>query len=134
MLCYNIAILTLPTSRTQLLAMLFSTFNDIGKARVHNDMNNLHNANLGATNIQKTRRNLDPMRSYDALPVELRRWLMDACLPWSPTSSLQIWRKARSSGASPSEVIARLCRIENAMLARGPNSFSTTSLPTIGTG
>ena len=93
-------------------------------------MNNLRNANLGATNIQKIRRNLDPMQSYDALPVELRRWLMDACLPWSPTSSLRIWRKARTLGASPSEVIAKLVRIENAMLARGPNSVLTASSPT----
>jgi len=97
-------------------------------------MTNLRNANLGATNIQKTRRNLDPMRSYDALPVELRRWLMDACLPWSPTSSLRIWRKALTTGASPSEVIAKLGKIENAMLARDPTSISTTSRPTVRTG
>lgn len=93
-------------------------------------MNNLRNANLDATNIQKIRRNLDPMQSYDALPVELRRWLMDACLPWSPTSCLRIWRKARTSGESPSEVTAKLGRIEDAMLARDPNSILTTSLPT----
>lgn len=97
---------------------------------MHNDMSNLYKTNLGATNIQKTRRNLDPMRSYDALPVELRRWLMDARLPWSPTSCLRIWRKARTSGANSSEVIAKLGRIENAMLARDPNSISITSLPT----
>jgi hypothetical protein len=93
-------------------------------------MSNFHNANLGTTNIRKTRRNIDPMRSYDALPVELRRWLMDACLPWSPTSCLRIWHKTRTSGASPSEVIAKLGMIENAMLARDPNSISTTPRPT----
>ncbi|KAB7613898.1 hypothetical protein F9L33_11095 [Amylibacter sp. SFDW26] len=85
-------------------------------------MTQLRNANLGTTGLPKTRRSHDPMRSYDALPVELRRWLMDACLPWSPNSCLKIWRKARIAGASPSEVMTKLSKIERAMLARDPNS------------
>jgi len=82
-----------------------------------------YNANLGTTKLKKRRRNVDPMAAYDALPSELRKWLMDACLPWSPASCLKIWNTARTDGASPSEIMARLTKIEIAMLARDTNRF-----------
>jgi len=85
-----------------------------------------YNANLGTTKLKKRRRNVDPMAAYDALPSELRQWLMDACLPWSPASCLKVWTKARTSGATASEALKRLTQIETAMLARDVNHQSAS--------
>lgn len=35
----------------------------------------------------------NPMARYDRLPPELRRWLAQAALPWSPRSSLKLWHR-----------------------------------------
>lgn len=35
----------------------------------------------------------NPMARYDRLPPELRRWLAQAALPWSPTASLRLWQR-----------------------------------------
>ena len=40
------------------------------------------------------RRLRDPMRDYDRLPPELRQWLAQAALPWSPQSAKRIWHRA----------------------------------------
>lgn len=34
-----------------------------------------------------------PMARYDRLPPELRRWLAQAALPWSPKSCLRLWHR-----------------------------------------
>ncbi len=46
------------------------------------------------TNLRRHRRNTNPMAEYDALPRELRGWLANAQLPWSPKSVRKLWRKA----------------------------------------
>lgn len=70
--------------------------------------------NLGAVQLKLRRRRGDPMQAYDALPPDLRRWLAQAALPWSPSSCLAIWKKARTA----QDAIDRLERAERAMLAR----------------
>ncbi|WP_260349929.1 DUF6525 family protein, partial [Alloyangia mangrovi] len=40
------------------------------------------------------RREGDVMSAYDRLPPELRAWLAQAALPWSPRSALRAWRGA----------------------------------------
>jgi len=35
-----------------------------------------------------------PMADYDALPKELRHWLTQARLPWSPRSVAKVWSRA----------------------------------------
>lgn len=54
------------------------------------------------------------MQAYDALPRDLRRWLAQAALPWSPHSCLAIWKKS----PTPQTALDRLERAERAMLAR----------------
>ena len=79
------------------------------------------NGNRGATGLRPRRRAEDQMQAFDRLPPELRAWLREAALPWSPRSCRSIWIRARADGASPAEAIARLKRAEAATLAKaGP--------------
>ena len=74
--------------------------------------------NLGATPLVKRRASRNPMDEFDALPPELRGWLSRAALPWSPRSSLKIWRRARKEGAAPDAILARLSEVETRQLER----------------
>lgn len=84
-------------------------------------------SNLGRTGLRHRRRVGDPMRAFDALPPELRRWLADAALPWSPASCQRLWDRTRASGGGIDEAITRLDRAERAALENaGPRSSQTT--------
>ena len=74
--------------------------------------------NLGDTTIRLRGRRVDPMRAYDALPPELRAWMAEAALPWSPTSCLKLWRKAMEKQGCPKKALERMAQAEAAMLAR----------------
>lgn len=63
------------------------------------------------------RRADDPMAAYDSLPAELRIWLAEAKLPWSPRSAKAIWVKARRKGLSAEEALVQLARAEAKTLA-----------------
>lgn len=76
------------------------------------------NRNLGATTLRRKRRADDPMRSYDALPAPLRRWLSQAALPWSPASVRRVWARARAAGLDPQGALQALARAEERTLAR----------------
>ncbi|PWE29785.1 DUF6525 family protein [Pararhodobacter marinus] len=61
----------------------------------------------------------NPMAAYDRLPPELRAWLAQAALPWSPHSALKIWRRAMARhGGDTARVLAHLSRAEHATLRR----------------
>ncbi|MGR3803236.1 DUF6525 family protein [Marinibacterium profundimaris] len=75
--------------------------------------------NLGETRLRRRRRQGDPMRSFDALPGPLRRWMAGAALPWSPVSCRRIWEAARARGDSVEAALDRLDRAERAALLRG---------------
>lgn len=69
--------------------------------------------------VSSLRRRHTPMRAFDALPVELRRWLHGAALPWSAASALRLWRRAmRQTGGDTAAARARLARAEARLLAR----------------
>ncbi|WP_424832779.1 DUF6525 family protein [Ruegeria sp.] len=57
------------------------------------------------------------MQTYDALPRPLRQWLAQACLPWSPTSALKIWKQTGGND-DPAAAIGRLNAVEQAMLQK----------------
>lgn len=78
----------------------------------------LRAGNQGDTGLKRRRRRSDPMDDYDSLTPELRAWLQQARLPWSPHSCKRIWTKARASGATTTEALAHLDRIETATLGR----------------
>jgi len=93
-------------------------------------------SNLGATSLRRRARPGNPMRSFDALPAPLRRWIAQARMPWSPTSCLRIWRKAQARGESVEQILARLDRAEERTLAKhqaaafGPASARRSSAAT----
>ncbi|WP_353471859.1 DUF6525 family protein [Salipiger sp. H15] len=72
--------------------------------------------NLGAT--PNRRRASDAMSAYDRLPPELRAWLAQAALPWSPRSALRAWRGALTRTGCAEAAAARLSAIEAVQLAR----------------
>lgn len=60
-----------------------------------------------------------PMAHYDRLPAELRLWLADAALPWSPLSVLRLWKRfERECGGDVVAMRRRLHQAETRMLAR----------------
>lgn len=72
--------------------------------------------NLGAA--PNRRREGDVMSAYDRLPPELRAWLAQAALPWSPRSALRAWRGALRRTGCAEAAAARLSAIEAGQLAR----------------
>ncbi|MEP3785807.1 DUF6525 family protein [Ascidiaceihabitans sp.] len=80
-------------------------------------MRNGHMQNLGKTCLPVRRRNANPMRTYDALPVPLRRWLSQAVLPWSPKSAARLWAQARKKGLSVELTLQSLQNAERRTLA-----------------
>ena len=64
------------------------------------------------------RRSGAPMRGFDRLPRELRRWLQQAALPWRPASALRLWRRALAETGDSGAARARLDAAERRALAR----------------
>ncbi len=52
------------------------------------------------------------MAAHDRLPVELRRWLIHATLPWSAKSALRLWTRALRKTGCPIAARARLSAAE----------------------
>lgn len=74
------------------------------------------NGNL--TSPRARRRAADPMASYDRLPLDLRRWLAGAALPWSAPSVLRLWQRALRETGCAKAARDRLARAEAKTLAR----------------
>jgi Family of unknown function (DUF6525) len=58
------------------------------------------------------------MDEFDRLPLELRRWLANAALPWSAASALRIWRRTLKKTGDSSTAIAHLKVVEQGTLCR----------------
>lgn len=71
-----------------------------------------------ATSLPAKARAGSPMAAFDRLPPELRRWLHEAALPWSPRSVARLYARARADGADQDAALARLVAVERALLAR----------------
>lgn len=69
--------------------------------------------NLNTTLRRKVQ--VDPMRDFDALPPELRRWVTEARLPWSPRSVRKVWTRALARNAGNRD--AALASLDNAEYA-----------------
>ncbi len=60
-----------------------------------------------------------PMDRFDRLPPDLRRWLSQAVLPWSPHSALRLWQRLmRETGGDLAVMLARLDQAEQRLLLR----------------
>jgi hypothetical protein len=78
---------------------------------------NMSDRNLTTSLRRKSRG--DPMHAFDALPVELRRWLASAVLPWSARSVARLWQRALRDGKGDrEEAFARIEAAQQRLLQR----------------
>lgn len=75
--------------------------------------------NLGATSLKRRSRTGDPMQTYDRLPPELRGWLSEAALPWSPASARRAYAAAMArAGGDPERALEQLDQNQRRLMAR----------------
>ena len=74
--------------------------------------------NLGDNRLPKRRRSGNPMQTYDGLPREVRAWVAEAKIPWSPAACRKIWLTEMKRGASIEAVLEKLDQAEDRTLAR----------------
>ena len=70
------------------------------------------------SSLRRKKRHRDPMRCYDELPNELRRWLSSALLPWSPRSTLKVYQKALRTKGSPEGALAELNKKQTRLIEK----------------
>lgn len=76
-----------------------------------------HMSNRGATTL-RLRRRKDPMRDFDRLPSELRAWLRQAALPWSPVSAHRVFARVLAITGDRQQALAELDRRASRKVAR----------------
>lgn len=74
----------------------------------------------------------DPMAEFDRLPVDLRRWLAGAALPWSPRSAHRVYLRALAEVKAPADALSRLDAMQAARLARDSLARSGITRPASG--
>ena len=74
--------------------------------------------NLGATTLKSHRRARNPMQDYDRLPAELRRWVAQANLPWSPQSVQKAYKRAMAKTGDRDLALVELDKIQSALVQR----------------
>lgn len=71
-----------------------------------------------------------PMERFDRLPPELRRWLTQAALPWSPHSALRLWtRLQRETGGDLTRMLERLNQAEQRLISRDARAIWGGAVP-----
>ncbi|UZD90585.1 DUF6525 family protein [Cognatishimia activa] len=82
------------------------------------------------THLRRRRRKANPMAEFDALPSELRMWLADAALPWSPHSVRKLWQKAlRQSGGQSDQALAFMTSCEDRAIKKDAPKVWSASYP-----
>jgi hypothetical protein len=76
------------------------------------------NRNLGKTLLKKKTAKGDRMEEFDRLPPNLRRWLRNADLPWSPTSVKRAYLKALRNSENCNIAIAELDKMQSKQLSK----------------
>ena len=74
--------------------------------------------NLGNTFLKKKISKGGRMEEFDRLPPQLRSWLRDACLPWSPSSVKRVYLKALKSTGDYSSALLTLDTMQSRQLTK----------------
>lgn len=75
--------------------------------------------NCGNTSLKRRSRANNSMAAYDRLPPDLRVWVTQATLPWSPHSTLRAWRRALQTCGGDVELAKEMLdRIERRQVTR----------------
>ena len=75
-------------------------------------------SNLGRTTLKGRRHTGDKMRDFDRLPVELRRWMAEAKLPWRAGSVKTAYDKALGRTGDPVLALRELDRVQAGLVKR----------------
>jgi len=76
------------------------------------------NGNLGKTSLRKRVVGGSQMEEFDRLPAQLRRWLSNADLPWSPASVRRVYRKALDDTNDARKALEELDNMQRKRLRR----------------
>ena len=79
--------------------------------------------NLGKTKLPMRHRRSDSLKDFDRLPRQLREWLRNAILPWSPKSVRRVYHRAFSNTGNIDTALAELERIQERQLAKDPQHY-----------
>ncbi|MEQ8342148.1 MAG: DUF6525 family protein [Marinovum algicola] len=74
--------------------------------------------NSGDTSLRRRRHRADPMRAYDNLPRELRRWLASAVLPWGAKSARRAYDRALARTGTPQLALRELDALQQRLVTR----------------
>ena len=74
--------------------------------------------NLGKTKLPIRHRRTVSLRDFERLPRQLRDWLGNAILPWSPQSMLRAYHRAFSNTGNIDTALSELERIQERQLAK----------------
>ena len=74
--------------------------------------------NLGKTKLPMRHRRSDSLKDFDRLPRQLREWLRNAILPWSPKSVRRVYHRAFFITGNIDLALAELERIQDLQLAK----------------
>ena len=74
-------------------------------------------SNRGATSL-KCRRAKSPMRDFDRLPSDLRRWMAGAMLPWRAATVRAAYEKAMTRTGDPARALEELDALQARLVAK----------------
>lgn len=80
--------------------------------------------NLGRTGLRRRRGAGAPMADYDRLPPDLRAWLAQAVLPWSPRSVARAFGRALARRRGDrAAALSELDRLQTRRLAQARDRY-----------
>ena len=74
--------------------------------------------NRGTTSLRCKRRTEDPMRDFDRLPHDLRRWIATADLPWRPKSVHRSFDRAFAATGDREKALQELDRLQRNLVSK----------------
>ncbi|MEM6275971.1 MAG: DUF6525 family protein [Pseudomonadota bacterium] len=75
-------------------------------------------SNRGATSLKCRRSARNPMRDYDSLPPDLRRWVACAMLPWRAATVRAAYDRALEKTGDPARAIEALDELQQRLVAK----------------
>ncbi|MEM1233798.1 MAG: DUF6525 family protein [Pseudomonadota bacterium] len=75
-------------------------------------------SNRGTTSLKCRRTARNPMREFDRLPPELRRWVAGAMLPWRAATVRAAYEDALAKTGNPIQAIEALDALQQRLVAK----------------
>lgn len=75
-------------------------------------------SNLGNTKLKTRRRQSNALHEFDCLPKQLREWLRNAVLPWTPSSVQRVYKRAITDTGDINFALGELERLQEYQLSK----------------